>query len=125
VRGSRGVGHRHRAWTVILAELFDFEDLVACLVMFGFLHMRAVELDPVADLDAGGIAFELVNLRVAGVQLQPALAGEDAAIQRVMAVLDGDHRHHRDRHCDNSDNGSGNFSIAWADLAARALDWRG
>jgi len=53
-----------------------------------------MQLDPIADLDAGRIAVKGVPLCVAGLKLKSVRARDDAALQHVMAVVDRHRRYH-------------------------------
>jgi hypothetical protein len=65
-----------------------------------------VQLHAVANLEVCGVALERIDLRVAGAQFHPVGAGEDAALQPVVLVLDREGDAHGCPH-DDSGNGGG------------------
>ncbi len=113
-RGSDG------ARTEVLLQHLHFEDLGTGAV-FGLLDLRTVNLDLVANLDTGRIAFERVGLRVAGSQLEPFLTRDDTSVESVMAAADFDRNDdgHRDNRAD-AECGAHDFAAGWTNIAEGA-----
>src|SRR6266700_337798 len=82
--------HAHGTRPVIFLQLFHAVNLVAGCVL-GLFHARAMNLDPVANLDAGRVAFEGIALGFAGLQFEAVRSGDNTSTHGVMAAVNGDH----------------------------------